>query len=101
VTRELARELQVLRATGSVLGDGEVVYLETPARHAAGVLVVHCDQTALPAARQRCCRLVDSLGVVPELLVECGAFTHCAIDQIGARGMAARIDIRFHRHQQT
>lgn len=72
---------------------------QTPARSAAGILVVNGDQSFPPSSGQRRGRLVNTVRIVTERLMKNGALADRTVDQDGIRGAIAWEDIGLNRDE--
>ena len=97
---QVPRIAPVLLTVRELLGDRDVVDLQTPAGRPVGVFVVDGNQTFLPSLRQCCGRRFHPVGVVPERSVELAVLSQCSVDLIGEVRPRGCVDVRLLRDEE-
>lgn len=93
-------ERQVLFPPGGELADREINRAQTEPDHAAGVVVLHRHQAALPICRQDRRLGSDAVRVVAERFVERRFLADGTVDQICLLRCIERVSVRFGRDGQ-
>jgi len=94
-------EFQILLAPCNVLGNGEIIHLETQAGDATRVGILDAHKPALPAGGKCGGARPYALRIISKGLMKGGALTDAPVDQIGAILRMERIDVCFHRGEQS